>query len=87
MTGLGIGVAELAVIAFIVMVMMSFVLAIVRSVRGNPPPGPADPEEAHLLQDFQKQLTRMEQRVEALETILLEGRAGRTPSSPSEPER
>lgn len=64
------------ILGFVAMVIMSLsavAVAVVRLIRG--PRGAAretSAEEARAMQELHKGLSRMEQRIEALETILLE---------------
>ncbi|MCF8032469.1 MAG: hypothetical protein K9K66_08160 [Desulfarculaceae bacterium] len=74
-----------AILAFILLalgILGGVAVSIVRLIKG--PKGKqtaqADEDEARLIQDLHKGLTRMESRIDALETIMLE-RQGKEPRS------
>jgi phage shock protein B len=68
------GVAELAVIAFMLAVMGVIFLAALAILKGGArrPDRELQAEETRLIQDIYHGLLKMEERVEALETLLLE---------------
>lgn len=66
-----------AILAFILLALTlvgGVAVVIVRIIKGSRgrQTAQADEEEARLIQDLHKSLQRMDQRIEALETILLE---------------
>lgn len=77
-------VAELAVVLFIVIPLAAVVggvfLAALRILRGGSKDhGRLDAEEARTIQDIYHNLQRMEERIESLETILLDHERKGTP--------
>ncbi len=71
--GLGIGAAELGVMIPIIAICGGIFLAALRILRGGGPRGAVtDPSETKLIQDIYHGLLKMEERVEALETLLLD---------------
>lgn len=58
----------------VLLLLAALALGIVKIVRGNSEgqEGSKADEEAKIIQELHQQLTRMEDRIEALETILLE---------------
>ncbi|HNT33694.1 MAG TPA: hypothetical protein PKH07_01700 [bacterium] len=75
MAGFRLGVAELAVILIfgipLVAILGSFAIAALKILRGSSS-RQMSAEESRLVQEIHNSLQRMEQRVDALETILLE---------------
>jgi len=64
----------------IIIVVLSMVYSLARTVlrqRGSLAERQRETEETRLVQDLNRELERLEQRVEALETILLEQETGR----------
>ena len=71
--GLGIGAAELGVMIPILALLGFFFLAALRILKGSGGRGATtDPNETKLIQDIYHGLLKMEERVEALETLLLD---------------
>ncbi|WP_428562260.1 MAG: hypothetical protein ACP59X_20930 [Solidesulfovibrio sp. DCME] len=66
-----------ATIVGLVILGVIFLLGIRLLRPGAPKPGGNDAEEARLLQEIHRSLSRLEERVEALETLVLDGKAGR----------
>ncbi|RJX32718.1 MAG: phage-shock protein [Desulfarculus sp.] len=66
--------AILGFVALVLALLGGVALAIVRMIKGPRArkQDQSSQEEARLIQDLHQGLTRMEQRIEALETILLE---------------
>lgn len=63
-----------ATIVGLVILGVIFLLAIRLLRPGAPKPRGADSEEAQLLQEIHRGLSRLETRVEALETLVLDGK-------------
>lgn len=59
----------------------AILVAVIKTVKGTPLVARTDPEETRMIQEMFRGLERMEQRIEALETIL-DARAGRTGDGP-----
>jgi phage shock protein B len=83
---------EILALVFVLIVagiVGGIILAIVKLARGGESAGSLPQEEARLMQEIHQNLERMEKRLEALETIVLEpqrrGQAA-TDSSPDEKE-
>ncbi len=66
-----------ATIVGLVLLGVIFLLGIRLLRPGAAKPRGNDAEEARLLQEIHRSLSRLEERVEALETLVLDGKAGR----------
>ena len=66
----------IAVLAFVTVVLLllgGMAVAMVRIIKGGSTPDPQESsDETRLIQELHQGLSRMEQRIESLETILLE---------------
>ena len=74
MAGIVISIIELGTMVFVLMILVIGILIAIRMVRRNAP-GPAREAydmETRMIQEIYQDLNKMEERVEALETILLE---------------
>lgn len=71
-----------ATIVGLVVLGVIFLLGIRLLRPGTARPRGGDAEEAQLLQEIHRSLTRLEERVETLETLVLDARPGR-PGTPS----
>jgi len=70
---LGIGVAEMVVMIPLIAVGGGILIALVKVLKGgSSEQRELNTEEARLIQDIHRSMVKMEERVEALETLLLE---------------
>ncbi len=76
-----------ATIVGLVVLGVIFLLGIRLLRPGTANPRGGDAEEAQLLQEIHRSLTRLEERVETLETLVLDARPGRRGTPSMEDER
>ena len=70
---MGISIAEMALMIPLIAVGGGILIALIKVLKGGSPESrELNAEEARLMQDIHRSMLKMEERVEALETLLLE---------------